>query len=82
VGLERKRQEFEISQSKREAIVAVREENLEADRQRFEEQMRFIMTRFETEVADQKGLMKEMLKRLPTVTWDVGNGKALETVDG
>jgi hypothetical protein len=69
VGLERKRQEFEIDQSKREAVVAVREENLEADRKRFEEQMKFIMTRFETEVASQKELMGDILKRLPTVTW-------------
>ncbi len=76
VGLERKRQEFEIDQAKREAIVAVREENLEADRARFEEQMKFIMTRFETEVASQKDLMGDILKRLPTVTWDVqSNGK-------
>src|SRR5271169_867147 len=35
VGLERKRQEFEITQAKREALVGVREENLAAEKKRF-----------------------------------------------
>lgn len=66
VGLERKRQEFEIAQAKREATVSVREENLKADRARFEEQLKFHEDRFTKEVNYLKDMMSEMLKRLPT----------------
>ena len=61
VGLERKRQEFESEQSKREATVSVREENLKADRTRFEEQMHFIQTRFEEEVKYLQNIMQQIL---------------------
>lgn len=67
IGLEKKRQEFEIQQSKREATVTVREENLAADRKRFEDQMEFHDKRFTSEVAYLKDLMGEILERLPTV---------------
>lgn len=68
IGLEKKRQEFEIQQAKRETTVTVREENLKADRTRFEEQMAFNTERFEKEVGYLKDLMVEALQRLPTVT--------------
>lgn len=61
VGLERKRQEFEVEQAKREAIVSVREENLDADKKRFEEQMTFIETRFSSEVGYLKEIVGEVL---------------------
>lgn len=67
VGLERKRQEFELEAGKREAIVKVREENLEADKKRFEEQMAFQQKRFEEEVGYLKGMMGQVLERLPKV---------------
>lgn len=70
VGLERKRQEFEIDQARRETTVSVREENLAADRKRFEEQMKFTTERFQSEVGYLKDLMTEILTRLPTVTVD------------
>ena len=70
VGLERQRQEFEIDQAKRETTVTVREENLAADRNRFEEQMKFTTKRFEEEVGYLKGIMTQVLDRLPTVTVD------------
>jgi len=66
VGLERKRQEFEIAQSKREATVTVREENLKADRERFEQQLTFQNDRFTTEVGYLKDMISGMLKRLPS----------------
>lgn len=66
VGLERKRQEFEISQSKREATVTIREENLKADRDRFEAQMKFHDDRFTQEVGYLKTMVSEMLERLPS----------------
>jgi hypothetical protein len=68
VGLERKRQEFEIAQAKREATVTVREENLKADRDRFNEQLKFHEERFTAEVGYLKEMVGDVLKRLPTVT--------------
>jgi hypothetical protein len=65
VGLERKRQEFERDQAKREAVVEVREKNLDADRKRFEEQMQFHQNRFEQEVKYLHEMMDSVLKRLP-----------------
>lgn len=66
VGLERKRQEFEMEQAKREATVSVREENLKADRTRFEEQLKFHETRFTAEVGYLKDMITEVMKRLPS----------------
>ena len=66
VGLERTRQKFESEQAKREAIVTVREENLTADRTRFEDQMKFQQDRFTEEVKYLKEMVGQVLKRLPT----------------
>ena len=65
VGLERTRQEFEVKNAKREATVTVREENLTADRDRFEGQMKFQNERFTTEVEYLKEMVGQVLKRLP-----------------
>ena len=65
IGLERKRQEFEISQAKREATVDIREENLSADRTRFEDQMKFQEQRFTEEVGYLKDMVSQVLKRVP-----------------
>lgn len=65
VGLERTRQEFEVKNAKREATVTVREENLTADRDRFEGQMKFQNERFTTEVNYLKEMVGQVLKRLP-----------------
>jgi hypothetical protein len=66
VGLERTRQEFEMEQAKREATVAVREENLDADRKRFEEQMKFHEDRFTKEVTYLKEMLEAIVQRLPS----------------
>ncbi len=66
VGLERKRQEFEITQAKRETVVEVREENLEADKDRFKAEMDFQRKRLEGEVESLRDLVTEMMKRLPS----------------
>ena len=70
VGLERKRREFEIDSAKRDTTLTVREENLTADRERFEKEMQFTRARFEEEVGYLKSLMGEVLERLPTVKVD------------
>lgn len=76
VGLERKRQEFEIAQAKRETELTVREENLTADRKRFEEQMGFLTERFEGEVKYQRELLTKVLERLPSaeIIANISNG--------
>lgn len=70
VGLEKKRQEQELALGKQEAILQVREENLEADKERFEEQMDFMTKRMEKEVGYLKDIMGQILDRLPTVSVD------------
>jgi hypothetical protein len=82
VGLERKRQDFEVDAAKRDVKLTVREENLKEDRARFEQEMKFTRERFEKEVGYLQSLMKEVLERLPTVTVEKsidlalnGNGK-------
>jgi hypothetical protein len=66
VGLERKRQEFEIEQAKRETSVTVREENLNADRKRFVEQLDFHQKRFESEVKYLHEMAEKLMERLPS----------------
>lgn len=72
VGLERKRQEFEVASAKREATLAVREENLKADRARFEEQMKFQTKRFEEEVGYLKGMLSDVLKQIADIKTGTG----------
>lgn len=67
VGLERKRQEFELSSGKKEAELNVREENLKADRKRFEDQMSFHEKRFTEEVTYLKDMIGQVMERLPNV---------------
>ena len=67
VGLERKRQEFEVTAAKREAVLAVKEENLAADRKRFEDQMAFHEKRFTEEVGYLKAIIGDLAERLPTM---------------
>lgn len=68
IGLEKKRQEFEIQQAKSETGLKIREENLAADRKRFEEQMKFHEDRFTKEVDYLKELMADILERLPNIS--------------
>ena len=66
IGLERKRQAFELESGKKEATLKVREENLAADRARFEEQMKFHDARFTAEVGYLKDMLSDVMKRLPS----------------
>ena len=88
VGLHKDRVKQEIELAKREQTITVREENLKADRERFEEQMKFMQQRMETELERLNGLTSEILERLPkfNVDWNQaagvgsGNGKEFEAV--
>jgi hypothetical protein len=67
IGLEKKRQEVEIEQAKRETTLKVREENLKAEREQFEKNLKFNTERFEAMEAYLKGMMTDILARLPNV---------------
>jgi hypothetical protein len=66
VGLHKDRVKQEIELAKREQSITVREENLKADRERFEQQMQFMQKRMETELERLNNLTSEILERLPT----------------
>ena len=66
IGLERKRQEFEIEQAKRSTEVHVREENLKADKDRFKAEMDFQRQRLEGEVGSLREMVQQMMKRIPS----------------
>jgi DNA repair exonuclease SbcCD ATPase subunit len=75
VGLERKRQEFEAEQhiqeidlAKQEAVLVVREENLDSEREAFEKQMEFITDRLTSETGYLREIMESILGRLPDVS--------------
>lgn len=65
VGLQKKRGEFETNSASREAKLAVREENLEADKARFEEHVNFMEKRFEEELKATRKMMEKFLDRMP-----------------
>lgn len=62
IGLEKQRQEAELEMGTREAVVAVREENLTADKERFEGQLEFHEQRFTEEVGYLKDIVGQVLK--------------------
>ena len=74
IGLEKKRQEFEVEQAKRETTVKVREENLAADKLRFEENLKFNTERFEKMEKYLKDMLSDILKRLPDVNLTIKQG--------
>jgi hypothetical protein len=76
VGLERKRQEMEVSLAKREAVLAAKEEALQADRKRFEDQLQFHEKRFTEEVGYLKEMIGSLAKKLPTATINENRGKS------
>lgn len=75
VGLQRKRSEFDSDAASREAKLAVREENLKAQQERFEEHTAFIEKRFDQQFKSLEKLTGQILERMPTT-------KQLITVGG
>lgn len=78
VGLERARQTQELSLAKREATVGVKEENLAADRKRFEDQMKFHDERFTKEVGYLKEIIGDIAQRLPSATISIKRSEKVE----
>lgn len=75
VGLEKKRQEVELDQAKREAKLSVREENLAADKKRFDDHVKFVEDRMDKHLGDIKDLLSKVMERIPTVTVDLNNSR-------
>jgi len=67
VGLQRQQQEFEVDAARREALLEVREGNLEAATTRLEERITFITEGFESQSEFIKGTLEQVLSRLPDV---------------
>ena len=74
VGLERMRQDQDIKAATRDALLTVREENLTADRARFEEQMKFHEVQFTEQVDYLKGMVASVLEALPSMHVEVNAG--------
>ena len=71
VGLERKRQEFEIDVAKRETTVAVREENLSAEQKRFEDQIAFSKEQIKNEIDRFEKLLVKLVDALPSANIEI-----------
>lgn len=67
-GLLRKQADWERTKAVDEAKLKVREENLTAERKRFEEQIEFHKEQIKTEVDRLEKLLSGLMERLPTVT--------------
>lgn len=81
VGLQRKRGEFESEAAGREAKLSVREENLKAQQERFDEHVKFIEERFDQQFKSLEKLTGKILDRLPTTKQLItvgGNGNGSE----
>lgn len=65
LGLHRQQVAQESEAAVREAKLSVREEALEAQKGRFQEEMDFMQKRFESEVQAQRVLVEQVLERLP-----------------
>lgn len=71
VGLEKKRQEFEIDKAKKEVSIQIREENLKAQTERFEENLKFNTERFEKMETYLKDMFSDVLERLPNINMEI-----------
>ena len=66
VGLQRRRSEYDAEAAAREAKLVVREENLTAQQQRFDEHVAFIEKRFDQQFRSLEKLTGQILERMPT----------------
>ena len=71
LGLEKLRQEQDLELGLREQSIKIKEENLTADKARFEAQMKFMTERMSKENDHLKAMMEDILAKLPTVRHDI-----------
>ncbi len=67
-GLLKTQQEQDVAHQTREAVLKVREENLEKDKQRFKDEMEFQREHLQKEVDRVEAILGKVLDRLPDVT--------------
>ena len=67
-GLLKVKQEHEVANARRETELAVREENLKADKQRFADEMKFQREHLQREVDRIEGILGKVLERLPDIS--------------
>ena len=67
-GLLKVKQEHEVANARRETELAVREENLKADKQRFADEMKFQREHLQREVDRIEGILGKLLERLPDIS--------------
>lgn len=70
VGLRKQQADFEAEKAKEEAIMAVKQENMKHKEDRFEEEMNFMRSRMEDEVASMRHMYDMLMERMPTVHVD------------
>ena len=68
IGLEKKRQEVELAAAKRDVELTIRESHLKAEQARFEDHLKFNTARFEKMEEYLKGMLSDILARLPNVS--------------
>lgn len=66
--------EQDVANAKRETTIEVREENLKADRARFDEHMRFRDEHFQREIARFQELAQGLMDRLPVIEVSLEGG--------
>jgi chromosome segregation ATPase len=67
VGLLKTKQDHDVANARRETKLEVREENLTADKKRFEDEMAFQREHMQREVDRFDGIAKALMERLPTI---------------
>jgi predicted RNase H-like nuclease (RuvC/YqgF family) len=77
VGLVKKQHEQEIEFAKREVALEVKEQTLDADRKRFEEQMKFEREQLEGQIGHLRDIIDPLLRALPSaeIIASIGGGK-------
>lgn len=73
-GLLRTKQEHDVEHARRMAQLEVREQNLDADRKRFEAEMAFQREHMQREVDRFDGIAKALMERLPTIDVSLEGG--------
>lgn len=74
VGLLKTKQDHDVAHARRTAVLEVRESNLEADRHRFEAEMKFQRDHFDQRAAEQDKILKAILERLPAIDVSLTGG--------
>jgi hypothetical protein len=74
VGLLKTKQDHDVANARRETGLAVREENLKADKQRFADEMTFQREHFQREVDRIEDILGKVLERLPNIEASLTGG--------